>query len=92
MIDHLTRLAETMSAESGLSHWQIGLKATGSAKFFRDLKAGRRKGCTVATYGRVLQWFSDQWPADLAWPTDIPRPAASAGSPSAEAASGKEAA
>ena len=22
----------------------------------------------------VAQWFSDHWPADLAWPSDIPRP------------------
>ena len=57
-----------------MSHWQLGLRAVGSAKFFRDLKNRNRKGCTIETYSRALQWFSDHWPADLPWPEDIPRP------------------
>ena len=28
-----------------------------------------------ATYDRVIQVFSNDWPADLPWPPDIPRPA-----------------
>ena len=27
-----------------------------------------------ATYHRVMNVFSDHWPADLPWPSDIPRP------------------
>lgn len=27
-----------------------------------------------ATYHRVMNAFSDDWPADLPWPADIPRP------------------
>ena len=27
------------------------------------------------TYDRVMQVFSNDWPADLPWPADIPRPA-----------------
>jgi len=26
-----------------------------------------------------MQWFSAHWPAELAWPEDIPRPMAPAG-------------
>ncbi len=29
----------------------------------------------VRTKVRILQWFSDHWPADLEWPPDISRPA-----------------
>lgn len=36
---------------------------------------------------RILQRASDHWPPDLAWPSDIPRPAPTPGSPAAEAAS-----
>ena len=42
--------------------------------------------CTVHTYTRTLQWFSDHWPADLEWPADISRPAPSPDSPAAQAA------
>ena len=41
--------------------------------FFPQLTEGRT--CTLRIYCRVIQWFSDNWPADLAWPSDIPRPA-----------------
>ena len=34
---------------------------------------------------RIIQWFSDHWPADLAWPHDIPRPDPSPDSPAGEA-------
>ena len=79
MIEHLLKLA-TKAETSGVgSHWQLGLRAAGSAKFFRDLRSGERSGCTLQTYERVLRWFSDHWPADLEWPSDIPRPAPSAG-------------
>ena len=28
----------------------------------------------MSTYTRTIQWFSDNWPVDLAWPADIPQP------------------
>ena len=39
-----------------------------------------RRGHTITLrrVARVLQWFSDHWPADLEWPSDIPRPLPSA--------------
>ena len=40
--------------------------------FFKRLRSGM--GCTIKTYNRVLQWFSNQWPGGLPWPEDIPRP------------------
>ena len=30
---------------------------------------------TVATVRRIERWLSDNWPDDLDWPADIPRPA-----------------
>ena len=42
--------------------------------------------CTVHTYTRTLQWFSDHWPTDLEWPKDTPRPDPSPDSPAAQAA------
>ena len=53
-----------------ISNWIVG-----HARLFRRLEDD--KGCTVETYNRTLQWFSDHWPADLPWPADIQRPAIS---------------
>ena len=86
MIDHLYRLADAMEARGVASHWQLGLHAAGSTKFFLDLRTGQRRSCTLRTYERVIQWFSDHWPADLEWPADIPRPAPRAGGERGEAA------
>ena len=55
-----------------------------SGKFFDRLNAGG--SCTIATYNRILHWFTDNWPADLAWPSDIPRPEPSPGSPASKEA------
>ena len=33
------------------------------------------KGCTVGTYLKMMYWLDRNWPADLQWPTDVPRPA-----------------
>ena len=85
-IKHLPRLADSFIAHTGMSHWQVGLQAAGSAKFFRDLRNGTRNSCKIATYSRVLQYLSNHWPTDLAWPSDVPRPDPTPGSPAALAA------
>lgn len=53
--------------EATISNWIVG-----HARLFSRLRQGH--GCTVETYNRALQWFSDRWPADLEWPADVPRP------------------
>ena len=78
MLSDLLLLAERYGELTGLSHWQIGLSAARSAKFFRDLRSGRRRGCTVATHARAVHWFSNHWPEDAEWPPNIPRPATTA--------------
>ncbi|MEP4986287.1 MAG: hypothetical protein ABJV68_01095 [Paracoccaceae bacterium] len=47
-------------------------KAAGNATLFERLRGG--KGCTIQTAQRAMVWFSENWPADLEWPADIPRP------------------
>ncbi|WP_146193168.1 hypothetical protein [Maritimibacter sp. 55A14] len=50
-----------------MSNWIVG-----NARLFQRLRDGH--GTTIRTYNKVLQWFSDHWPEDLDWPSDIPRP------------------
>ena len=69
----LVTLATGYAGWRGVSLWRVGHLAANRGSFFVDLKEGRRH-CQTDTYSRVLQWFSDQWPDELAWPAEAPRP------------------
>lgn len=64
----LTLLAATLNR----SPRTVARYATGSGDMYDRL----RRGCDITTRraARILQWLSDHWPADLEWPSDIPRP------------------
>lgn len=70
--DYLTTLSEMLSQFTGRSEATISTKIVGQARLFSRLKAGR--GCNAHTYQNVMDWFSANWPADLEWPADVPRP------------------
>lgn len=70
----LVTLAEIYAAHRGLSLSTVSTYAAGDGKFFPALRGSA--GCTLRRAARVLEWFSDNWPSDLEWPHDIPRPAA----------------
>ena len=57
---------------TGRSESRISDLACANPYLFKRLR--ENKGCTIATYNRVLSWFSDNWPDGLHWPADIPRP------------------
>lgn len=59
----------------GKSHWAISMRIFGKGDFFKKMIAGG--DCRTSTADRAMQWFADNWPADLAWPKDIVRPAKS---------------
>lgn len=69
----LVILAETYAAHRGLALSTVSTYAATDGKFFPELKKGA--GCTLRRAARVLTWFSANWPDDLEWPRDIPRPA-----------------
>lgn len=68
----LVTLSDAYAGHLGLSHWRVSYLARGDGQFFQRLRSGA--GCTVRTQQKVLTWFADNWPADLDWPSDIPRP------------------
>ena len=57
---------------TGRSEARISDLACANPYLFKRLRAN--KGCTIATYNRVLAWFSDHWPDGVQWPAEIPRP------------------
>ncbi|MBU2328946.1 MAG: hypothetical protein KJ755_16600 [Alphaproteobacteria bacterium] len=73
--EQLIQLCDTYARSENISHWRVSFLARGDGQFFKRLRGG--KGCTAKTAAAVAQWFSDNWPEDLEWPSDIPRPAKS---------------
>ncbi len=68
----IIKQAEAYCAHTGRTLSTVGSYAVRDGKFFERLKGGG--GCTLRTADRVVMWFSDNWPTDLEWPSDIRRP------------------
>jgi hypothetical protein len=72
IIKNLITLVETFAAHDGRAEATVSNKSVGNATLFERLREG--KGCTIKTATKVMSWFSENWPADLEWPADVPRP------------------
>lgn len=70
---HLSELADLYAAHIGRGLHTIAARVGVHNRFFLRLKDGR--GCHIDTFDQVTRWFVANWPADLEWPRDIPRPA-----------------
>lgn len=69
----LVRLAKAYGAHKGLTIATVSTYAANDGKLFRRMSEDGA-GCTLRTAQRVVSWFSGNWPDDLEWPSDIPRP------------------
>lgn len=69
-------LLHQMCGHIGKTHWTISMRIFGKGDFFKGILSGG--DCRTMTAARVIQWFADNWPADLAWPDHITRPDPSA--------------
>ena len=81
--DDLIRLGRAYGRFRGLALSTVGRLAGGQGAFFQRVAAGR---VTIRRVDRAVHWFSDHWPAELAWPEDLLRPEPQPGSPAAVAA------
>ena len=70
--EHLLHLAKLHASKSGLALSTLATYAANDGGLFGRLKRGR--DVTSRRAERIIQWFSDNWPVDLDWPADIPRP------------------
>lgn len=68
----LIELAEAYAAHVGITHWAVSMRIFKKGDFFGKLMKG--SDCRTRTAVRANQWLSDNWPSDLAWPGNIPRP------------------
>lgn len=69
----LVRLASHYCQHISRSEATVSEKIAGHARLFSRLRDG--KGCNVQTFNNAMAWFAKNWPADLEWPSDVPRPA-----------------
>ncbi|MGK8234011.1 hypothetical protein ACLGGT_07485 [Roseovarius sp. MS2] len=72
--EQIQALASSYSSHTGLKVSTLGVYAVNDGKFFLRLIGGY--DCRTKTAQKVAEWFSDNWPTDLEWPRDIPRPSA----------------
>lgn len=68
----LITLAEAFCIHRGVTLSTVSTWAVNDGKRLTHLKMGG--GCTVKTFQRLMQFFSDAWPSDLEWPRSVPRP------------------
>ena len=74
--DQLLALARLYTAHHGISLRQLGRRALqGNHKFFARLEAG--EGVNTKSIERAGRWLAENWPTEVAWPDDIPRPVSS---------------
>lgn len=73
--DHIVRLASIIGDHEGVSHWAISMRITGRGDRIERLLNGG--DVLTGTYETIICNFAAVWPADLAWPADIPRPSRS---------------
>jgi hypothetical protein len=70
--DDIIELAEAFSEHSSLTISTVSTYAANDGKWLGGLK--KNASCTLRKAEIVVRWFSNNWPADLEWPADIPRP------------------
>jgi hypothetical protein len=81
---HVLDLIETYGEANKISGSRVTTIAMGSGNVYRTLKEGGN--ITLNRVEDAVRWFSTNWPADLAWPADVPRPLAPVSEPQPEEA------
>jgi hypothetical protein len=70
--DPLLSLVDRYVAHVGREEATVAKWAGSHARLFARLRDGH--GCNTKTYASVMDWFAANWPSDLEWPRDVPRP------------------
>ncbi|TNF16795.1 MAG: hypothetical protein EP320_00600 [Rhodobacteraceae bacterium] len=71
-VQDLVTLAKAYKTHRGLKMSSLGAYSANDGKFFTRLEQGG--GCTIKTAQKVIDWFDQNWPADLEWPHGLERP------------------
>lgn len=74
---HLIAIIERFAEIKGLSPSRVTTLALNSGHIYRRLVDG--SDITVGRLEDAVQWFSNNWPSDTAWPEGLRRPAPKSG-------------
>lgn len=72
-IDHLLSVAREYARAEALDLSTVSWRALGDTKKLPAIEQGR--DIQVRRLEKTMQWFSDNWPANAAWPIGVARPA-----------------
>lgn len=70
---HLLSCATAFAGARGFTLSTVGRFAANDGAFFQRVSDGEGS-FTARTYDKVIGWFHENWPDDLTWPADVPRP------------------
>ena len=73
---NLMACASAYAEARSVSIATLGRLAAGDWRFF-DRLDDDAKTFTARKYDDVIRWFSDRWPEELPWPSEVVRPARS---------------
>lgn len=72
LVAHLLALSMRYAEARRLEESTVGRLAASDGRFFSRIREG--KTFTAKKYDEVVGWFSENWPADAEWPSNITRP------------------
>lgn len=71
--DQLLTVSAAYARAIERSEARVSTRVFGAGNAISRLRDGADMGTERVHNG--LQWFSDNWPVDTSWPSDVPRPA-----------------
>lgn len=70
--NQILMLARRYAQRRNITLSSVSTYACGDGSIFEKLSQG--KSITAVRARKVINWFSENWPADLAWPDGVERP------------------
>lgn len=75
-IERLLTVARRYAENEEIPLSTVSSRVFNDGKKFRTLEEGA--GITVGRLEDAMRWFSERWPEDCDWPSDVPRPSCEA--------------
>ncbi len=72
MREQIILVADTFGAASGIGRKRVSTIVLNRGSKLDDIAAGG--DLMTGVFERALLWFSENWPDDATWPSEVPRP------------------
>lgn len=74
MRDQILLIADTFARHRGVGRKRVSKLVLNRGSKLDDIAEGG--DLTTSIFERAMLWFADNWPEDLLWPEEVPRPVA----------------